>query len=60
MEIKTKRWIVTFQTIDQKGNASTATQEVMAVSEPHAKNIFIREHDSNGMTYRILLVHEAE
>lgn len=56
---KTKRWIVTFQTFDRQGNASTATKEVMAVSEPHARNVFIREHDNDGMTYKILLVTEA-
>lgn len=57
---KTKRWIVTFQTLNKDGAAITGTQEVMAVSEPHARNVFIREHDSNGMTYKILMVHEAE
>lgn len=57
---KNKAWIVTFETYNVRGDAILATKEVQAVSEPHARNVFIREHDNDGMTYRILLVTEAK
>lgn len=57
---KNKAWLVTFETYNTRGDAIPATKIVQAVSEPHARNVFIREHDNDGMTYRILLVTEVK
>lgn len=59
VEPKKKRWIITFEIYNVRGDAIPATKEVVAVSEQHARNIFVRENDNDGMTYRILLVTEA-
>lgn len=56
---KLKAYLVTFETYNVRGDAIPATQEVQAVSEPHARNVFVREHYDDGMTYRILLVTEV-
>lgn len=57
---KNKVWIVVFQTYNKQHDAITGTQEVQAVSAAHARNVFIREHYDDGMTYRILDVTEAK
>lgn len=57
---KLKPYLVTFETYNVRGDAIPATKEVQAVSEPHARNVFMQEHDNDGMTYHILFVTEVK
>lgn len=56
---KLKRFLFTYNII-YNNNTSVATEEIWAEHKEHAISLFKRNHDSNGITYQILLVEELK
>jgi hypothetical protein len=52
-----KRFLVTYNII-YNNNTTPAIEEIWANNKEQAKALFKRNHDSNGVTYQILLVEE--